>query len=202
MEKQSWLPLAIAALGIVGTLLGSILVYFLNIQERRGQEFDERRRAAYVAFLQVVDKNRVANEHDADAKSLLDDANSLLADSENNQKVLERVNKLKHNAEELQNKARNLREQFEVEAGAAIRQFAVYGDKEVVEAYAKYARALDKQTKGKKAYGPCATTWQEDLAIYQAIRKSSMGPSQVVKPADLAFSALFCDPKKAAVAQQ
>jgi hypothetical protein len=193
--KQTLLPLALAALGIIGTLLAGSMQHLWVTREKQDQAFEERRRTAYVEFLRALDKPRVADMQNAEA-------DSLLADAEKEKKHTRRAKDLRNKAQALREEARNLKKEFEQTGGAAVRLIAIYGDKAVVEAYANYSRALDIHSKGKEAYGPCSTTWREDVAIYQAIRKSSMGPNQEVKPEDLAFSALFCDPAKPAGAQQ
>jgi hypothetical protein len=192
---QNWLTLAIAALGIAGTLAGSTLQHYWNIQAKQGQEFEERRRTAYVEFLRALDIARIAETKDAEANSFLDDADK-------EQKDTKRARELRKQAQSRRDEARSLIEEFEKKGGAAMRLIAVYGDKEVVEAFANYARALDKYTKGQQGHKPCPPIWGDDVAIYHAIRRSSMGPSQDVKSIDLAISALFCDPTKPYVAQQ
>ena len=193
-NKQSWLPLGIAALGIIGTLLAGSMQYFWGGLEKRDQAFEEHRRKAYEAFIGAIDKPRLADR-------LNSMADSMLADAEKEKKDTGRAKELRNEAQAFQKEATDLKNEYELTGGAAVHLISIYADKEVVEAYANYLRARD--SKGEESYGPCGKTWKEDLAIYQAIRRSSMGANQNLEnPKDLAFSALFCDPDKPADAQR
>ena len=155
-EKQGWsVSLSLAVVGILGALLGSSVQHLLSLHRQRTQVFEERRRDAYIAFLNALDKSRVARQERTAGH---------------------------------EEKAQQLETEFELEGGAALRRIAIYGDREVVEAIARYARQI------RDPDDSCSTTWQADLAIYERMRNISMGESQRVNPRDFAEVALFCTP--------
>ena len=75
-DKQDWgRSLSLAGVGIVGALLGSTAQHFLTLNRDRSRAFEEGQREAYVAFLNALDKSRLARQEkaagrDADARKL------------------------------------------------------------------------------------------------------------------------------------
>ena len=74
-ENQSWrLSVAVSAVGVIGTLLGFFLQYYLNIDSERRSAIEQRKIAleqqqseAYISFLKAFDKDRTAKREIAEA---------------------------------------------------------------------------------------------------------------------------------------
>jgi hypothetical protein len=58
--SEGWRALSLAAVGIAGALLGTAVQHVLSIDRERSRAFEEQQRAAYVSFLDALDKSRVA----------------------------------------------------------------------------------------------------------------------------------------------
>jgi hypothetical protein len=67
-QNQVWVSVGIAAVGIMGTLLGTAAQHFYSIDRERRQALQKRQSDAYVDFLNVLDKPRVAAQLRADGK--------------------------------------------------------------------------------------------------------------------------------------
>jgi hypothetical protein len=59
-DRRDWGAIGLAALGIVGTLLGGTLQHFLTLDRERSLTAKEREGAAYLAFLAAFPKSSLA----------------------------------------------------------------------------------------------------------------------------------------------
>lgn len=159
-DRQDWggLRLGLAAVGIVGALLGYGVQHFLSFERERSKAFEDRQSAAYVAFLSAFDKDRMASE---EAKA-------------GNEKT-----------------AAKLKIEYRVEAEAAGRRIAIYGDKEVVKAMADWYRAYRSGNPP-----PCGKQFSAELRMWERMRDALLVRDQKVSRADLAAitAADFCEP--------
>jgi hypothetical protein len=80
--------------------------------------------------------------------------------------------------------ADELLRRYELEAGAAVRRIAIFGDKAVVEALAEWYR--------QDGLRPCEAILTPELATWERMRTASLGADQDVSPSDLAAVAGRC----------
>jgi len=80
--------------------------------------------------------------------------------------------------------AEQLKEEYELEVGAAVRRITVFGDKQVVEAIANWYR--------RDTLGPCTEVMNPEFAAWKAMREASLGRRQEVASTDLAAVAGRC----------
>jgi hypothetical protein len=179
-ERQGWrTSLSLTAVGIVGALLGSAVQQTLTFYRERSTTFQQQQREAYVAFLNAQDKSRMADQLKQEA-----------LDEKARASQLKRKDRETMEATAVRDevKARELRNEFELEAGAALRRIAIYGDKRVVEAIAEYSRQVGR---GQQ---PCGDHWEADFAMYKQMREVSLGRAQTVSARDLAALSIGCKP--------
>jgi len=74
--------------------------------------------------------------------------------------------------------AEELKKQYELEAGAAVRRIVVFGDKKVVKAMAEWYRRDNLQ--------PCEETMNPELAAWKTMREALLREGQEVSDSDLA----------------
>ena len=176
-NKQSWRgSLILAAVGISGTLLGAIVPHFLTTWRESTAAFQSQQREAYVGYLNALDKERMAKLRFEEAAAKRAEASALKAQDKQ---------KAETRADEDEALANQLSLQFELEAGAALRRVAIYGDERVVAAIAAYSRAAS-------TVANCGPYWKADIAMWQAMREATLGRGRAVNVRDLAEVALRC----------
>lgn len=151
-DKQSWrISLGLAAMGILGALLGSAFSHLLTVDRERSATLKKHEADAYVAFLSAFDKYRMSEQVRADGRSV---------------------------------EADDLLRQYRLEAGAAVRRIALFGDKQVIEALALWYQ--------RDALRPCEEHMQPELVAWQKMRGAALGRGDEVSAGDLAAVAGRC----------
>jgi hypothetical protein len=158
-ETQSWrVSVLVSAVGVLGTLLGFFLQYSLNRDSERRSAIEQRR----IALEQLQSTAYVAFQKafDKDRMARQEKANG-------NKKIAE-----------------DLEREYQLEAGAAIRNIALYGDERVVAAVAEWYRHDPRLP-------PCGEERSYELKIWTRMRES-LRLVPTVNDADVAAIAGIC----------